>query len=223
MPDRKQIVRKKFRVLRVCSPELTEELADHLEDMYEAFLQEGKLPEAAFRRTVAHINRRSQIRLTLWVLKEVLMRNFARKVGLPGLLTFALSMGIEIALEMAHAQPKTILLGNGLPFSLPPIAWLCLLPICGATGALLSHRSGGSRFQRIAAGLFPSAIMAAVLLIIFVAGFAISLFVPNSGWNWALAVPALALWLMGQAILTAVPLLLGTVAEQQMKRVRLLT
>ena len=223
MPDRKQIIRKNLRVLGVCSPELTEELSDHLEDMYEAFLLEGKLPEAAFQRTVAHINRRSQIRLTLWVLKEVLMRDFARKVGLPGLLTFALSMSIDIALEMAHAQPKTILLGNGVPFSLPPIALLCLLPFCGATGALLSHHSGGSRFQRIAAGLFPSVIMAAVLLIIFAAGFAISLFLPNSGWNWALAVPALALWLMGQAILTAVPLLLGAVAEEQMKRVRLLT
>ena len=65
--------------------------------------------------------------------------------------------------------------------------------------------------------------MAAVLLIIFMAGFAISLFVPDSGWNWVLAVPALALWLMGQAILTAVPLLLGAVAGEQMNRARLLT
>jgi hypothetical protein len=151
------------------------------------------------------------------------MRDFARKVGLPGLLTFALSMGIAIALEMAHIQHKTLVLGNGLPFSLPPIAWLCLLPFCGAAGALLSLHSGGSRSQRITAGLFPSAIMVAVLLIIFVAGFAISMFVPDSGWNWALAVPALALWLIGQAILTAVPLLLGVVAGEQMRRVRLLT
>src|SRR6185437_16787861 len=102
---------------------------------------------------------------------------------LPGLLTFALSMGIDMALRMAHVQPKTILLGNGLPFSLPPISWLCLLPLCGAAGTLVSHRNGGSRLQRIAACLFPSAIMAAVLLTIFVAGFAISLFVPDSGWN----------------------------------------
>ncbi|MGZ7056266.1 MAG: hypothetical protein ACXVK3_12115 [Candidatus Angelobacter sp.] len=223
MLDWKQIVRKKFRVLGVCSPEWTEELAGHLEDIYEAFLRGGAPPEAAFDRTVMQVNRRSEICLTLRILQEVLMTDFARNVGLPGLLTFALSMGIDMALEMAHVQPKTILLGNGLPLSLPPIAWLCLLPFCGAAGALVSHRSGGSRLQRIAACLFPSAIMAAVLLIIFVAGFAISLFVPDSGWNWALAVPALALWLTGQAILTAVPLLLGAVAGEQMKRVRLLT
>jgi len=222
MPDWKQIVRNNLRVLGVWSPEFTEELAGHLEDIYEASVHGGVPPEAAFHRTVVQINRRSQICLTLRILQEVLMTDFARKVGLPGLLTFALAMVIALALEMAHVQPKTILLGNGLPFSLPPIAWLCLLPICGAAGALVSHRSGGSRLQRIAAGLFPSAIMAAVLLIIFIAGFAISLFVPDSGWNWALAVPALALWLTGQAILTAIPLLLGAVAEEQMKRMRLL-
>ena len=220
MPDWKQIVRKHLRVLGVCSPEFTEELASHLEDSYESSLSEGLKPEAAFRRTASQINRRSRICLTLRIFQEVLMTDFARKVGLPGLLTFALAMGIAMALEMAQVQPKTILLGNGLPLSLPPIAWLCLLPFCGAAGALVSHRSGGSRVQRIAACLFPSAIMAAVLLIIFVAGFAISLFVPDSGWNWALAVPALALWLTGQAILTAVPLLLGAVAGEQMKRAR---
>jgi len=223
MPDWKQIARKKLRVLGFCSPELTEELVGHLEDTYEAFLHGGESPEAAFHRTVLQVNRRSEICLTLRILQEVLMTDFARKVGLPGLLTFALSMGIDMALAMAHVQRKTIFLGSGLPLSLPPIAWLCLLPLCGAAGALVSHRDGGSWPQRIAACLFPSAIMAAVLLTIFVTGFAISLFVPDSGWNWALAVPALALWLTGQAILTAVPLLLGAVAGEQMRRVRLLT
>ena len=220
MPDWKQVVHKRLRVLGVCSPELTEELAGHLEDVYEASVEGGVPPEAAFHHTVMQITYRSEIRMTLRILQEVFMTDFTRKVGLPGLLTFTLSMGIALALEMAHVQSKTILLGNGLPLSMPPIAWLCLLPFCGAAGALASRRSGGSRLQRIAVCLFPSEIMAAVLLIIFVAGFAISLFVPDSGWNWALAVPSLALWLTGQAILTAVPLLLGAVAGERMKRAR---
>lgn len=222
MPDWKQVVGKRLRVLGSCSPELTEELAGHLEDIYDAYVQGGVPREAAYHRTVEQMDLRSEICLTLRILKEVLMTRFARKVGLPGLLTFALSMAIAMALEMGHVQPNTILLGNGLPLSLPPVAWLCLLPFCGAAGALVSRRSGGSRLQRIVACLFPSAIMAAVLLIIFVAGFAMSLFVPDSGWNWALAVPSLALWLTGQAILTAVPLLFGAVAAERMKEVRLL-
>jgi hypothetical protein len=145
------------------------------------------------------------------------MSDFARKVGLPGLLTFALAMVIALALNMANVQPSFIL-GNRLyPVA---IAWLCLLPLCGAAGALVSHRNGGSRLQRIAACLFPSAIIATVLFLIVVAGFTISRFLPDSGWNWAFAVPGLAVWLAGQAILTAVPLLLGAGAEERLKGTR---
>src|ERR1039458_1261586 len=52
MPDWKQIVRRNLRVLKVCSPELTEELAGHLEDNYEASLREGLPAEVAFHRTI---------------------------------------------------------------------------------------------------------------------------------------------------------------------------
>ncbi len=147
------------------------------------------------------------------------MTDFARKVGLPGLLTFASAMLIAWVLDMAHIQPKTIFLANGLFLSLP-IAWLCLLPFCGAAGALLSRRSGGSRLQRIAASLFPSAIMGIVLLLIFAGGFAVSRFVPDSGWNWAFVVPGLALGLTGQSILTAIPLLLGAAAGESVRKIR---
>jgi hypothetical protein len=218
MPDWKQVVHRQLRALYACSPELAEsvaeELAGHLADTYEGHLQAGLPPETAFHRTLAQINRRSQICLTLRILQEVFMTGFTRKVALPGLLTFASAMVIAWVLDMAHIQPNTSFLANGLFLSIPTV-WLCLLPLCGAVGALVSHRSGGSRLQRIAACLFPSAIMAAVLLVLFVAGFAVSRFVPDSGWNWAVVVPGLALWLTGQAILPAVPLLLGAgVAER---------
>jgi hypothetical protein len=217
MPDWKQIICKHLRVLAFCSPEFTEELADHLEDTYEAFLREGLPAEAALQRTVSQIEGRCKSLLALRFLEEDLMNGFIRKVALPGLLTFALAMVIALALNLAYVQPKFILgLGDRL-YSLP-IAWLCLLPFCGAAGALVSRRSGGSRLQRIAACLFPSAIMAVVLLLILVAGFAISRFVPDSGWNWAFTLPGLALWLTGQAILTALPLLLGARAVEGARR-----
>lgn len=217
MHDWKQLVHKHVRVLEVCSPALAEELASHLEESYEASLQQGVLPEAALARTLEQVNRGFQIRFTLRILQEDLMTDFVRKIGLPGLLTLAMASALALVLETARVQAKTILLGNGLPFSVPPVAWLCLLPFCGAAGALASQRSGGSRLQRIAACLFPSTIMAAVLLFIFLTGFVISRFVPDSGWNWALAVPSLALWLTGQVILTAIPLLLGAAAAQRMR------
>jgi hypothetical protein len=217
MPDWKPIVCKKLRVLGVCSPEFTEELAGHLEDNYEALVCDGARLEVAFQSTMNQIEGRCKSWLILRFLLEDVMTGFTRKVALPGLLTFATAMVIAWALDMAHIQPKTLFLSNGLFLSVP-ITWLCLLPICGAAGAFVSQWSGGSRLQRIAACLFPCAIMATVLLIIFVAGFAISRFVPDSGWNWALVVPALALWLAGTAILPALPLLLGAAVAERAKR-----
>jgi len=214
MPDWKQIVGKRLRVLGVCSPEFTEELAGHLEDSYEALLCQGLPAEAAFHRTMRQIEVHGKSWFVLRFLKEDLMTDFTRKVALPGLLTFASAMVIAWALDIAHIQPKTIFLTNGLFLSLP-IAWLCLLPFCGAAGALVSRRNGGSWLQRIVASLFPSSIMGLVLLLIFVAGFAISRFVPDSGWNWALAAPGLALGLLTFTVLTAIPLLLGAGAAER--------
>jgi hypothetical protein len=55
-----------------------------------------------------------------------------------------------------------------------PLWWWCLLPICGALGALLSQRKEGSRLQGMAASLLPSAILCSLVLLIFVVGFTMS-------------------------------------------------
>jgi hypothetical protein len=51
--------------------------------------------------------------------------------------------------------------------------------------------------------------MSAVLLLIFVAGFAISRFVPDYGWNRAYVLPGLGLGLLGYVLIPAVFLVLG--------------
>jgi hypothetical protein len=219
MPDWKQIVRKNLLVLGICSPELAVELADHLEDSYEAFLREGLPAEVAFHRTVSQVEGRRKGWLALRLLQEDIMTGFTRKIALPGLLTFALAMVIARALDLAHVHPQSIFLANGL-FLPVPIAWLCLLPFCGAAGALVSHRSGGSPLHGITASLFPSAIMGTVLLLILVAGFAISRFTPDSGWNWGLVVPALALWMLSCAVISAMFLALGAGVAERAKRTR---
>jgi hypothetical protein len=218
MPDWNQSVRKNLRVLGVCSPEFTEELAGHLEESYEDLLREGVPAEVAFRRAMSQIEGRRRNWLTLRFLQEDLMTGFIRKIALPGLLTFAASAFVMYAwmFALAHVHPKMFLLANGQFLALPLWAW-CLLwlqPLCGALGALLSQRNGGSRPQRIAAALFPSGIMGTVLLLIFVVAFILSRFVPNYGWDAALAWKGLGLYLLGWVILPAVFLLLGAgVAE----------
>jgi hypothetical protein len=170
MPDWKQIVRMNLHVLAVCSPEFTEELASHLEDNYEALLHDGVPEEVAFQHTIGHIEGRPRVRLVMRFLQEELMTGVIREVALPGLLTSAAACFFYWAIALDHIRSKIIwLLGGQLP-----LWWWCLLPICGALGALLSRRNGGSRPQRLAASLVPSAIMGIVILLIFVAGFTLS-------------------------------------------------
>jgi hypothetical protein len=170
MPDWKQIVGKNLRVLGVCSPEFTEELAAHLEDHYEALLCEGLPAEVAFQRTIGRIEGGCRVWLVMRFLQEELMTGFMREVALPGLLTSAAACFFYWALALDHIFPKVIWLAGGLS----PLCWWCLLPAWGALGALLSRRKGGSPLQRITASLFPSAIMGTSILLIFVVGFTLS-------------------------------------------------
>jgi hypothetical protein len=218
MHNWKQAVGKKLRALKACSPQfaesVTEELASHLEDSYEEHLRAGLPKEAALEQTLSEIEHCRGNWLAIRLLKEGRMTEFIRKVGLPGLLTFASAMAIAWALNFMHIQPKTIFLSNGLFLSLP-IAWMCLLPVCGALGAILSRRSGGSRLDCMITAAFPALIFGAVLFLISVVGFAISLFVPDYGWHWRIVVWGLGLWGLGYFVLPAFALLLGSAAAHQ--------
>ena len=170
MPNWKQIVRRKVRLLGICSPELAEELASHLEDSYEALRCEGLPAEVAFQQTLGQIDGRCRVWLLIRFLQEEFMTGFIRKVALPGLLTSAAACFFYWALAVAHFRPKVIwLVGGQLP-----LWWRCLLPIYGALGALLSQRKGGSQLQRMAAILLPSAILGTLVVMTFVVGFTMS-------------------------------------------------
>jgi hypothetical protein len=170
MPDWKQIVGKNLRVLGVCSPEFTEELAAHLEDSYEALVGEGLPAEVAFEHTIRQIEGRCRVFLVIRFLQEELMTGFIRKAALPGLLTSAAAWFLHWAFALGHIRPDVLwLVGGQLP-----LWWWCLLPICGGLGALLSQRNGGSRVERMAASQLPSAILCTLVLLIFVVGFTIS-------------------------------------------------
>jgi len=177
MPDWKQIVRKHLRVVAFCSPEVIEELATHLEDSYEALLGEGLPAELALQRAMGQSEGCGRVWLVMRLLQEEFMSGVMGEVALPGLCTSAAAGILYWALALTHAQPGVIwLVGGQLP-----LWWWCLLPVCGALGALLSRRKGGSRAQRIAASLLPSAIMGIVVLLFFAAGYTLSGLVNHYG------------------------------------------
>jgi hypothetical protein len=214
MPDWKQIVRKKLRVLGVCSPEFTEELAAHLEDNYDALLCEGLPAEVAFQHTIGQIEGRCRVRLVMRFLQEDLMAGFIREVALPGLLTSAAAGLFYWTLALDQIRDKVIwLVGGQLP-----LWWWCLLPICGALGALLSRRKGGSRLQRIAASLLPSWVMGTFILLMFVVGFTLSGLV-NHYWLVSDRLESMGLVPPGFVIIPAAFSLLGAgIAEVSTKK-----
>jgi hypothetical protein len=214
MPDWKQIVRKKLRVLGVCSPEFTEELAAHLEDNYDALLCEGLPAEVAFQHTIGQIEGRCRVRLVMRFLQEDLMAGFIREVALPGLLTSAAAGLFYWTLALDHIWDKVIwLVGGQLP-----LWWWCLLPICGALGALLSRRNGGSRLQRIAASLLPSWVMGTLILLMFAVGFTLSGLV-NHYWLVSDRLESMGLVAPGFVIIPAAFSLLGAgIAEVSTKK-----
>ncbi len=220
MPDWEQIVRKNLRVLGVCSPEVTEEIAGHLEDSYEALLRDGLPADVALHRTMSQIEGRRKSWLVLRFLQEGLMTGFIRKVALPGLVTSAASWLVSWALMLAHIQPKIILMPRGqlqLCLVLSPW-WWGLLPFCGALGALLSQRNGGSRLQRIVASSAPGAIIGVFLLLMFAVVFTFSGFVNREWWDSA-HWEGLGLLLLSFSIIPAAFLLLGAgVAEVSTKK-----
>jgi hypothetical protein len=189
-------------------------LAAHLEDCYEALLCEGLPAKVAFQHTVGQIEGRCRVWLVMRFLQEELMTAFIREVALPGLLSSAVACFLYWALELDHIRYKVIwLLGGQLP-----LWWWCLLPICGALGAILSRRKRGSRPQRIAASLLPSAILGIFVVLIFVVGFTI-LGLVNHYQLLSTRLESLGLVPPGFALIPAAFSLLGTgIAEVTTKK-----
>jgi hypothetical protein len=222
MPDWKQKVRKNLRLLAACSPEfaeqVTEELSGHLEDIYEDRLQTGMMEEAALECALNEAKYCRGNWLAVRLLKEDCMTGFTRKIGLPGLVTFAVAMVIAYTLEALHIPPKIIFFRDSLFLSLP-IAWMCALPVCGVLGAILSRRNGGSRLDRMISASFPAAMFGVVFAFVFIVGCVVSLFV-RGYWEWRFVAWGILLWWTGYVVLPAIPLILGATVADQIKRVR---
>jgi len=91
-----------------------------------------------------------------------------RAVWLPGFVSLIVASLFLFAEEIALAHDPSFFLTDislrpsHLVYALPfrfYIAWLVAQVLCGALGASLSRRSGGTRIARIVAGTFPALVM----------------------------------------------------------------
>jgi hypothetical protein len=176
VPDWKAIVAENLKEsgLNLPAPdEVADELAAHLEDRYEQLLAQGIRDTEAYRlvlretqdwRELADNIKRTQRR-------EDSMNHRTKILWLPGLVSFATASILLMTLQRLISLRPELLLPLERVTGLHPTLWwkdqadaiyLCwwvLLPLCGAAGAFLSRRSGGSRLACAAASLFPSIVM----------------------------------------------------------------
>jgi len=136
------------------------------------------------------------------------MNHRSKALWLPGLVSFTLSAGSLAILQTIAIHNRwfdaSLSSGTGGRQGLLYVIWIVLQPICGALGAWLSKRAGGWRRETVTAGLFPSLVMLAVMLLVVV----FAVFVERNPYitsHWMMFGKALAIWVM----LPGVALLLG--------------
>lgn len=179
MPDWQELVRLRLCGLALNAAEKEEvhaELAAHLEDSHEAFRTEGLREHDAVQRTLAIVTdwKEVQRKIAFTRLRKDAMTNRVTQLWLPGLLTFALSMGLEALVQKFGPRPIVLDLDKGTPVLMFYTAWLLMLPLAGALGAYLSKRAGGSVRMVLASSIFPVLPFAVVFLIAIPVGLVIN-------------------------------------------------
>ena len=101
-------------------------------------------------------------------LEEALMNQRTRSVWVPGFVSLTAAVLFMFAEEIVLLHDSSFYftdlslrpghLISGLPFWFY-LGWLLALVLCGALGAFLSRRGGGTRFARVVAGAFPAIVM----------------------------------------------------------------
>jgi len=179
MLDWQKLVRQRLSGLALDGPEKDEvhaELAAHLEESYEAFSSEGVPEPEALRRTLAQVADWKDLQQKIDSARtgKDTMTNRVTQLWLPGLLTFALSMGLLELVQKFGPRPIVLDLDKGTPVLMFYTPWLLVLPLAGALGAYLSKRAGGSARIVLASSIFPVLPFGVVFMIAGPVGLVIS-------------------------------------------------
>lgn len=152
--------------------EVIAEVAAHLEDICEEMRKQGIAEEEAVRRALSQVGdwRDLQRRILNAKRREHFMATRTRQLWVPGFLTLILSMLLLMTLQRLGFTPR--LLWGGSSQILFYVPWLVALPFCGALGAYVSSRAGGSRGTAALASVFPVLALTLAFLLMFPIGFA---------------------------------------------------
>lgn len=219
MPDWRGIVRHRLTPLSVGDKrheDIVAELANHLEDLCEDLVRQGKSEVEALKFALSAVAEWDELRreIQLAAKEEVIMHYRLKTLWLPGVCTSVLSSVLLQWFQRVSPAPPVIRLWQGT-YLVIHWGWLLCLPLIGALGAYWSRRAGGKLLDRVlAASLYALALTCAMAL-----GFCIGL-VSDFGASLRLGVVGFVVDLLGWGIapflllmLGALPFLRGDAAE----------
>lgn len=167
---------------------LIAELANHIEDLHAELLASGIAELEASAQCLEQLNDLRQIAVTRSQMLEGTMNQRSRTLWLPGLVTLTLaSVSLMVMQLFTFSRPRVHWVDGGAV--VVAFVWLFSLVPCGALGAYLSRRAGGSRRNSIIASLFPSLVMLAVLCVALPVGLFIerNTYILHHPWYFGLA------------------------------------
>ena len=90
------------------------------------------------------------------------MNERTKSFWIPALISVTSASLFLMILTQVSLQPRIVWLRSGLAVMLYPV-WLLVQPLIGALGAYFSRRAGGQRLARLAAALYPSLALLALI------------------------------------------------------------
>jgi|SRR5580700_1508840 hypothetical protein len=193
MPDWISLVRERLHPLDLPENERREvinELAAHLEDLYEEQIGNGISQSQARESAMKEVDCWHPLAKDIQraKLKEGIMNARTKQLWLPSLVSLTTAMLSLMSFTLLGVQPRLFYAHHAVTTLYFP--WLAALPLCGAAGAYLSRRAGGEQLACLASSLFPAAtLLACFFFILLDSIFGTGRALTFSGfllfvWNW---------------------------------------
>jgi hypothetical protein len=169
--DWKQLVRQRLCTLKLpheVTEDVVAELAAHLQEAYETASASGLSETEATAFALQQIEDWEVLAAQISRAKstEDPMNARTKTLWLPALASlFASSLFLFVLTEISMRPPLLVRLNSGAARWLYA-TWIIGQIACGALGAFLSRRVGGSRTARVVAGTFPAIVMLASCVIV---------------------------------------------------------
>jgi hypothetical protein len=213
MPDWREIATRRLTPLALEAKrqeEIIAELANHLEDLYEDLVRQGKSEVEAVQfalSTVAdwdELRREIQLAADEEAIMNYRMNYRAKALWLPGICTSALAALLLRLLQIPSAPaPHVFWPWQDIALVLY-WRWLLFLPLIGALGAYWSRRAGGKLLERVlAASLYPLGLTCVLAL-----SFCVALVFPHRV-SLSIRLVGFAVYVLGWSITPCFLLLLG--------------